>query len=196
MIVFSILFLRKYLIFDKIPDLKKLPNLLIIAGTGRNSGKTTLACSLISRFSCHKVTAVKISPHKHDQSTGSVLTGSGEGFEIFREFSETGNKDTARMLAAGATGAYYIFADDKSVCRAFDLLLSTISDNGPVICESPVLRRFYYPGLFLIADSTTVVNRKQLQGLTELADLTIQYETGDMATSSISFRDGGWIITG
>jgi len=44
----------------------KYPNILLVSGNGRNSGKTTLACKIIERFSKdHEITGLKISPHFH-----------------------------------------------------------------------------------------------------------------------------------
>jgi len=43
-----------------------IPNLLLIAGTGNKSGKTTLACRVIEQFRQSGISAVKITPHFHD----------------------------------------------------------------------------------------------------------------------------------
>ena len=46
---------------------QNIPNMLLIAGTGRKSGKTTLACACIAHFSKQTgIYAIKISPHTHD----------------------------------------------------------------------------------------------------------------------------------
>ena len=48
-------------------------NILTISGTGKNVGKTSLACRIIHRLSAtHKLTAVKISPHFHWIENGPV----------------------------------------------------------------------------------------------------------------------------
>ncbi|MBK8884338.1 MAG: hypothetical protein IPN67_18855 [Bacteroidales bacterium] len=47
-----------------------IPNLLLIAGTGTKSGKTTMACKIIRQFSELKITAIKITPHFHETTPG------------------------------------------------------------------------------------------------------------------------------
>lgn len=174
--------------------MEKLTNLLIIAGTGRNSGKTTLACTIISQSGKHGIIAVKISPHEHNPSSSSVLIHSGGGFEIYRECSPGGSKDTQRMIEAGASEAYYIRADDLSVVDAFGLIYKKVPGNIPVVCESPVLRRYYVPGLFIIADSGFVQKRKDLEGIADLADLKVDFESGQPEPGIISFGEGRWFI--
>ena len=39
-----------------------IPNLLLIAGTGNKSGKTTIACRLIEQFAELKIIGIKITP--------------------------------------------------------------------------------------------------------------------------------------
>jgi len=172
----------------------KQPNLLIVAGTGRNSGKTTLACKIISQSDQYNIVAVKISPHRHDPVPTSVLIHSGKGFEIFLEKVYGEYKDTERMLSAGAAKAYYIQAVDNAVIEAFRRLLSLIPEGEPIICESPVLRKFIEPSLFIITDSRSVQNRKETTGLEELADLKVSYEERQTGPGIISFADGRWFI--
>jgi len=175
--------------------MEKLPNLLIIAGTGRNSGKTTLVCNIISQNRVNNIIAVKISPHEHSITESSVQVMKGPDWEIFLENSTGSNKDTARMLAAGASRAYYIRADEGTAGEAFGQLLEKRESAMPVICESPVLRNYFDPGLFIIADSKNVINRKELTGMVHLADLIVEYESGETGAGFISFRNGGWLIS-
>ena len=94
---------------------RRINRLLIIAGTGRGSGKTTLACLIIRRFSHLGPLAIKISPHFHAPGEGLVDWHRGEKFNIFHESSKTGVKDTSRMLESGASGVYYIQAYEAHV---------------------------------------------------------------------------------
>ncbi len=49
--------------------MKSMPNILLIAGTGRNVGKTLLACEIIQQLSkTMAVTAIKTSSHEHPLS--------------------------------------------------------------------------------------------------------------------------------
>ena len=50
------------------------PNILTIAGTGRNVGKTTLACSIIKKMALNaRITAIKITPHFHKVDYQAML---------------------------------------------------------------------------------------------------------------------------
>lgn len=127
----------------------------MIAGNGRESGKTTLACRLISRIGAiAPVVAIKISPHKHEGSNG---------ISIVEEDSRTSGKDSARMLAAGALQSLYIMADDKELTELVPLL-SELSVNHYIICESGGLRHVIKPGLFVIVNES---GRKQIKASLE-----------------------------
>jgi hypothetical protein len=171
-----------------------IPGLLIIAGTGRNSGKTTLACRIISDVKRHGVIAVKISPHQHDYLDGAEELHRAEGFTIHLETSPDGSKDTSRMLSAGAREAYYIWATDSTIEEAFRWLLDNQLKNKPVICESPSLRRSFTPSLFIITDSDEVHKRKDMAELTLLAD--IQFGTGSSYNKYFPplFINGRWVL--
>ncbi len=172
------------------------PNLLLIAGTGRNSGKTTLACAIIRGFASQfPVYAVKISPHKHDKTGDQELLFEGNGFLIYKEKSENSTKDSARMLAAGASQSFYIACDDACVGPAFQQICKFIPKNSPVICESPALRAYAEPGIFIITDNDQVVSRKEsVLQLTHTADRVINLFKINISelTSSISFNGAKW----
>ncbi len=99
----------------------KFPNLLLIAGTGRNSGKTTFACSTIKKVSeIIKVTALKISPHFHGGTESLKMLVGNENFNLYEETSATSDKDSSKMLQAGAVKVYYIETSDSFISEAFD----------------------------------------------------------------------------
>ena len=51
------------------------PNLLLVAGNGRNVGKTWLVCRIIEKISQNqKVTAVKISSHYHPEDADNIIS--------------------------------------------------------------------------------------------------------------------------
>ena len=49
-----------------------IPNLLIIAGIGNKSGKTSMACRIIEQFKTLDIVSVKITPHFHETTPGLV----------------------------------------------------------------------------------------------------------------------------
>jgi len=173
---------------------RRYNNLLIIAGTGRGSGKTTLACLIISRFSEYKPLAIKISPHFHSPGKGLVDWHTGAKFNIYRESSKTGGKDTARMLESGASVVYYIQAYDPDVSRAFEFLASKLDTDRPLVCESPSLGKYISPGVLFITDSDLVENRKDLRALTHRADSTLYPLTGEADIDGLDFSGGRWVF--
>ncbi|MDX2415506.1 MAG: hypothetical protein QNK33_09980 [Bacteroidales bacterium] len=175
--------------------MQNYPNLLIIAGTGRNSGKTTLACAVIEKFKNLKPVGLKISPHFHEPSDGLRLINNEKDYRIFREISVSSGKDSSKMLASGASEAYYIQVFDRNAEAAFAWLLENIDGNNPIICESPALGRFVKSGLLLIADSNTIVNKKDLGPLYEQSDKTIMYGEADSLADTIAYKDGVWAIS-
>ncbi len=124
--------------------------LLIVGGTGRNVGKSTLICKIIAENIIEEITAIKITPHFHIITDGLNEIGSGKGYRIFRELSKDSNKDTSRMLRAGAKEVILIQTSEESYLEAFRRSLELISHDGPIICESPSLRHLLVPEMFIM----------------------------------------------
>jgi len=144
------------------------PNLLLIAGTGNKSGKTTLACRIIGQFRNEGVIGIKITPHFHETTPGLVLLSEAVGFSIYEETNAGTGKDTSRMLKAGAKRVFFAKVTDNDILSAFKIIIGYVPENAPIVCESPALRYFTEPGLFIIMDSENSNNKKninQLQGL-------------------------------
>ena len=126
----------------------KAPNLLLIAGNGRNVGKTTLACQIIAHFSEKiPVTALKISPHFYDYDD-TDLVFKNEKFIILEE-SKDNEKDSSRMLRAGANRVLFVMAKPDFLDEAAQEILR-ILPAGLVVCESGGFHEFVNPGLFLM----------------------------------------------
>ena len=125
-----------------------LPNLLLIAGNGRNVGKTTLACQIIAYFSEKMpVTGLKITPHFHDYDE-TDLVFKNEKFIILDE-SKDHEKDSSRMLKAGANKVFFVMAKPEFSGEAAQKILQFLPSNM-VVCESGGLNEFVNPGIFLM----------------------------------------------
>jgi len=153
-------------------DIKKSKHLLIIGGTGRNSGKSTLAEMLVSKFRKRGVYCIKITPHTHPDISGLMLLTGNERFQVYEESADNTGKDTARMLKAGAIRVFLIVSCEKEHGNAFSAVQPFIPAGSPVICESPALRRFIEPGLFIIMkhDENFQSRQKNIDSLLPLAD--------------------------
>jgi hypothetical protein len=172
---------------------KNYPNLFIIAGTGTKSGKTTMACKVIEQFRHLSPVGIKISPHFHTSSPGLLLVDEGPGFAIYAEKNAETTKDTSRMLSAGAAKVYLILVWDSDLEKIFLKFIGKIPDNIPVVCESPALRNYFEPGLFILMSSETTVKRQDLRYLEKLPHLDFKLEEIDRIHSlPFIFKDGEW----
>lgn len=160
-------------------------NFLIIAGMGRNVGKTTLACKLINQLKGEQVIALKITPHFHE--SGCKLLYKTEHFTISIEENNKSDKDTSKMLQAGASVVYYIQANDESLPEVLGYLLPKLPLNTAIICESGALRNYIKPSLFIVLSKTGLsVKNPNLLGEADL--LVMDY----LVPKSISFVNGTW----
>jgi hypothetical protein len=172
-----------------------IPNLLLIAGTGTKSGKTSMACRIISQFPELKITAIKITPHFHETTPGLLALSEGKGYAIYEETERNGFKDTSRMLDAGADKVYFAKVWDDQLFGVFLEIMKSVPENAPVICESPALRNFAEPGVFVIMNSKVIHKHKDIKHLTALPHVMFQYEELDtMGTIPVWFGNGRWQV--
>lgn len=175
-----------------------MPQLLLIAGTGRDSGKTTLACALIQKFSPSKsVIAIKITPHFHKNvGSGNVLCNTNELFITEETDSSTG-KDSSRMLKAGAHHSFFVMTTDEHLVLAFLKIRELIPTDSLIICESGGLRQYVEPGLFLMMNRKGTETIKPLSGkLLALADrvITFDCEKIGLDPDRIEIKDNQWTL--
>jgi hypothetical protein len=171
----------------------KIPNLLLIAGTGTKSGKTTMACRIIEEFGNMKITAVKITPHFHETTPGLVLLAESNGYSVYEETETDSPKDTSRMLRSGAEKVYYAKVWDDRLFEAFKKIMEHIPGHTPVICESPALRYSVEPGIFVIMTSDNVVKYKDINNLQDLPHVMIKLEElNNLDVLTFRFENGRW----
>jgi hypothetical protein len=172
-----------------------IPNLLLIAGTGTKSGKTSLACKIIRQFSSLSITAIKISPHFHETTEGLITRAEDKGYAIYEETDSGSSKDTSRMLDAGASKVYFAKVWDDQLFEVFKKIMEYIPSGVPIICESPALRNFAEPGVFIIMISEIIHKHKDISHLQELPHLMFKLEDLEKIGSvPISFEEGRWIV--
>jgi hypothetical protein len=175
-----------------------LPNLLILGGSHRNVGKTSLIIQLIQRMhQSHHVIGLKVSSIKGlDENMHGKHEKLASDFDIFEEKNRDGTKDTSRMLRAGAKNVFYIRAFDHAIPQAFSLFMNKIPKESCILCESISLRYFVQPGLFiLIQEEHETKIKSSFQELKPRADLLIYTngKTFNYDISKIDFRtETGW----
>lgn len=170
--------------------------MLLIVGTNRDSGKTSLAVELIRSLSYdHPVTAIKVSPHFHQTEDWENVIKKCDGFQIIKESRSNTGKDSSRMLQAGASKVYFIEAWDRNLKRAFHDLVPLLDPCSPIICESGWLRKLVKPGLFII------LNRKgnrelkpTIEKYLRLDHLWIEFDGQGFKRdiTGIKFEDKAW----
>ncbi len=180
----------------------EMPNMLMIAGNARNIGKTTLACTIIERFSAYqKIIGLKVTSMRkgEDGFHGNHGNEETEMLKIYEEVNKSSAKDTARMLSAGAAKAFYVRADDASLGKTAEQLADMIPSSQIVVCESSSLRNVIKPGAFIYL-YTDEKGRpvKKNRDLANLADLVIDCTQGIHAVTGnfkkVNISENRWII--
>lgn len=129
------------------------PNMILIAGNGRNVGKTTFARKLIHHLSeSNTVIGLKVSPHIHDLNKDLDLIYLSTDYVIAQEKGQS-KKDSSLMLQAGAKKVYLIMAKQDFLKEAFSLMADELR-NHVVIAESGGLSELIKPGLFFFITNT------------------------------------------
>lgn len=176
-------------------------NLLIIGGSGRNVGKTTLATSIITKISATTPTiGLKVSTFKkgNEQYHGAHTPLPLNSFRINTETCVNPQKDTAKMVFSGASKAYFIETYDTLVPQAYNEFIRTSNSAGlAIVCESQSLRYYVKPGLFiLIMDSQN--SKKFTEEFIKQADF-VCYTGNDKTwpeklSRQIHFTTEGWVL--
>jgi len=112
----------------------KLDGMLMIGSAGRNIGKTELACALIKKFGkTTDITGIKVTTIKAKDGQcprggrGCGVCSSLDGdFWITEETDSNSHKDTARLLAAGASRVFWLRVMKKRLEEGLAALLNII----------------------------------------------------------------------
>lgn len=156
--------------------------MVLFGATGRNSGKTTAACDLIRSLApLREVWALKVTTA--DRSEGTVCHRGGEGcgaclfnepFILAQEDGANPDKDTSRLLAAGAKKSYWLRSDRANLADGFKAFLAMVPEGAAIVSESNTLREFVWPGFFVIVVNNAGPPKPTAQRVIELADLIIE----------------------
>jgi hypothetical protein len=150
-------------------------NIILIAGSARNVGKTTFVCRLLQKTKEQKPIAVKISSHFHAQTEGlKLITEEYNCFQLFEETEKTTEKDSSLYLKNGAARSFYIQAKDEFLPDAFMALLPFLSASSPIIIESASLHKYIAAGLFLFIYNEDAENKPHTKAHLKIADFVVQ----------------------
>jgi hypothetical protein len=181
-----------------------LNNMFLIGSTGRDAGKTTFACEMVRRFSDMSPVAAKVTVIRENDGNcprggaGCGVCSSLQGnYLITEETISHGNKDTQRLLAAGAKHVFWLRVLQRELENGVHALLDILGPNVPIICESNSLRHAVVPGLFIMVqrrDSESV--KESARKVRHLADALI-YSDGhsfDIDLKRITWFEGRWLL--
>lgn len=178
--------------------MEKQKNILLISGSGRNCGKTTMACHAIRQLSAEgKVYGLKITSHFHLTTQKQELVCEGKGFKIYKESDLHSGKDTSRMLLAGATDVFCIHCTDANLHKAAKCIEQLIGIENAVVCESGSLANVYSPGLHLLIKGKRVDETKASY-LANLDKVQLVFTQKDFSPTDLPFQfnfsEGKWTI--
>lgn len=178
--------------------IQRIPQLLLVAGTGRNTGKTTFICNIIRKFSSkHSIIALKITPHFHRNVQSGKVIVSREDLYIAQETNPASTKDSSRMLQSGALQSYFIMARDEQLGLALEEMKKLLPPLSLIVCESGGLRDIVVPGLFfMLQKDGEETSKPGIASLKLLADRVITFDgqTIDFDPETIEITDNQWTL--
>lgn len=174
--------------------MKQLPNWILISGSGRNVGKTTLSCRILKYWQEIEPIGVKVSAHIHPLPENSAWIIRKENITLTRETSIS-EKDSSRMMQSGAYSSYYVQAEEKFLKEALEKL-TLLTSGHPVVCESGGMANYLKPGIHLHIqnkeeDSKPVPEWLEINNIRTLTPAEAQSAE---LTTLISFHQGSWIF--
>ena len=167
-------------------------NMLLIAGAGRNSGKTSLACQIIAHLSeKHEVIAIKVAPHFHVLSDDASLVVDSPEMVISEE-TAPGPKDSSRMKQAGAARSFYVQVTDAHLPKLVAWFQEYCPDSL-LVCESGGMIDVVHPALFLFVYKNTIPSEKKRLLNYQLEVVQFRKGTFTFDMTTIVAEDGRFI---
>lgn len=180
---------------------KFYPNILLVSGMSRNTGKTRFILEVIERFSREtQIVALKVTSIRPDEAEfhGEHETGATEEYSIYEEKDTSSHKDTSKMLRAGASRAFLVSSREEWLNDAVEELFKKVSSSSLFVCESGSLRSVLKPGVMVMVTSGNEENIKsRAVKMAKLADLTVRSSNNLFSpdTGVIGLEKGRWVIT-
>jgi len=150
-----------------------IPNMLLVGSTARNTGKTTFCLAFLEKWKDKfdaiglKVTTIREGKGMchHGNNGCGVCTSFSGNYEIIEEKDRSGEKDTRKLLAAGAKRVFWIRALDEYVQEATNAFMAEIPPEHIVVCESNALSDFVKPG------ASVLMHRAGIESIKPSAEL-------------------------
>ncbi len=178
----------------------RLPGMLLIAGASRDAGKTTFAGEVVRRFADPAgLVAVKVTTiHQEGEHCPRGRHGCGvcaalrRDYELIEErLGDAPDKDTGRLLAAGARRALWMKTRRASLAQAAAALAGAIGPQVSV-CESNSLRLVARPDLFLMVGWKDGPVKPSAAAVRPWVDRFIEPPAFLRTLFELELREGGW----
>lgn len=168
--------------------------IVVVGGHSRSVGKTSVVAGLIAALPEYDWTAFKITQYGH-----GICSQNGESchcatddhsWAISEEKDRTGDSDTSRFLASGATRAWWVRTEQGRLAEALPTIRRKLVDAQNAILESNSILKFVKPDLYLtVLDPATADFKRSAQEFLDRADAVILHETsGEHAWSGVSLK--------
>jgi len=183
----------------EIPKHFVVPNMLLLAGSGQNVGKTSFAVEAIKYLKKlgNVVYGLKITPHFHTSNPTHLIVQTDD-YQIALEKDFLGNKDSSRMLKAGADEVFFVqTTTDNALLDVFDFVNRMAKENVLWVCESGGLRFFVDPGVFLYFKHKNQESQKEsAKKLMPLANRIVEFDGSsfDLPVNQISVSENKLIL--
>jgi hypothetical protein len=141
--------------------------IVVVGGSGRRVGKTSLLCGILSAFPEYRWIAAKITSHEH-----------GKRETIWEETTRGSGTDTARYLAAGAGRAFLVTAADAKLPIAE--IWNAIDSDKNVIFESNRIAGALTPDLCIgVLGGSEMESKSSFEPFSRRADAFVIPADGD-----------------
>jgi hypothetical protein len=181
------------------------PNMLLIGSSGRQTGKTRLATTIINKNrEKTEIFGLKVTTIEEKDGTcphgrkGCGVCSSMEGdFLVLEEKEGSLEKDTSLLLSAGAKKVFWLLVLEDALDLGAVELLKHIPQKTVIVAESNRLRLAVKPGLFIMLINRDDEIKPSAERVRSQADLTIVSDgkNFDFPIDTIRFSPQGWVFS-
>jgi hypothetical protein len=162
-------------------------NILLVAGSGSNVGKTTFICELLKTHRGEKPIAVKISPHFHTPTEGLKLISETANYQLFEETNHQTKKDSSLFLQSGASRSFFLQANEEHLAEAYLALLPFLEADRPILIESAALHKYVQSGYLLFIYDEENSNTPNTNIIRKVADFMVFSNGSNMTIEANKF---------
>ncbi len=166
---------------------QKWANILLVAGSGQNSGKTTFICELLQELKSYRAICVKITHHFYEPTPGLKLIAESPYFQLFEETNNETNKDSSRYLQSGAYRSFYAQAKKEHLMETFIALLPYLEADQPIIFESAAMHFHIDAGIFALIVNENSEQKPSTEINRKVADVIVRSDGKRFSPKSSAF---------